>query len=196
MEPIFFANTDEWRAWLEGNHATAEEVEVGFYKKHTGRPTMTWSESVDQALCFGWIDGVRHSIDEDSYRNRFTPRRPRSQWSLVNVKKVHELIEAGLMTPAGLAAFEKRREEGIYSYEQRKNPELAPAYEERLRENAAAWEYFQGRAPSYRRQAMHWVMSAKREETRERRLAQLIEDSAQGRPIGPLTRPAERERGS
>jgi uncharacterized protein YdeI (YjbR/CyaY-like superfamily) len=159
------------------------------YKKHTGKRAMSWSEAVDQALCFGWIDGRANSIDEDSYMQRFTPRRPGSNWSKINVEKVARLTEAGLMRPAGLAAFEGRRDDrtGVYSFE-RENAALPPGYEERLRANAAAWEYWEARPPGYRRTAAHWAMSAKREETRERRLNQLIEDCAAGLDIKPLRR--------
>jgi uncharacterized protein YdeI (YjbR/CyaY-like superfamily) len=134
MKPIFFATPAEWRAWLEKNHAKKSEVLVGFYKKSSGRPTMAWSEAVDQALCFGWIDGVRRSIDETSYANRFTPRRPNSNWSAVNIKKVEQLTKQGLMHPAGLAAFEKRSDERSknYSYE-RANAKLDESQEKRFR---------------------------------------------------------------
>jgi uncharacterized protein YdeI (YjbR/CyaY-like superfamily) len=188
-EPIFFESPEEFYAWLEEHHETETEVYVGFYKTHTGRRAMTWSESVDQALCFGWIDGRANSIDEDRYMQRFTPRRPGSNWSKINVEKVVKLKDAGLMRPAGLAAFEHRMEDktGVYSFE-RENSELAPEYEARLRANKPASEYFDSRPPWYRRTAIHLVMSAKREETRERRLRRLIEDSAAGRDIKELRR--------
>jgi uncharacterized protein YdeI (YjbR/CyaY-like superfamily) len=188
-EPIFFESPEEFYAWLEENHETADEVYVGFHKQHTGKRAMTWSESVDQALCFGWIDGRANKIDDDRYMQRFTPRRPGSNWSKVNVEKVAKLKEAGLMRPAGLAAFDKRSEEktGVYSFEGEK-AELPPEYEQRLRANPAAAEYFAKKPPWYRRTATHWVLSAKREETRLRRLAQLIEDSAAGLDIKPLRR--------
>jgi uncharacterized protein YdeI (YjbR/CyaY-like superfamily) len=158
-------------------------VYVGYYKQHTGKRGMSWSEAVDQALCFGWIDGRADGIDADRYMQRFTPRRPGSNWSKVNVEKVARLKEAGLMRPAGLAAFARRREEKTH------DGALPPQYEERLRANAAAADYFDRKPPWYRRTAAHWVMSAKREETRERRLGQLIEDSANGVDIKPLRRP-------
>jgi uncharacterized protein YdeI (YjbR/CyaY-like superfamily) len=150
---------------------------------------MTWSESVDQALCFGWIDSRANGIDDDRYMQRFTPRKPGSNWSKINVEKVAKLTEVGLMRPAGLAAFEKRAADrtGVYSFE-REDAELPPEFEERLRANPAAAEYFDARPPWYRRTATHWVVSAKREETRLRRLAQLIEDSANGLDIKPLRR--------
>jgi uncharacterized protein YdeI (YjbR/CyaY-like superfamily) len=191
-EPVFFATPAELRAWLEEHHDTSTELIVGYYKKGSGKPSLTWQESVDQALCFGWIDGVRRSLGPDSYTNRFTPRRARSVWSAVNVRRAKELIESGEMTPAGLAAFEARTERrvGIYSYEQARDAAKLDAEQERaFRANAAAWEWFQAQPPGYRRSATWWVVSAKREETRSRRLATLIEDSARGRTIGPLTRP-------
>jgi uncharacterized protein YdeI (YjbR/CyaY-like superfamily) len=195
MEPIFFATPIEWRAWLEKNHASETEVFVGFHRKATGLPTMTWSEAVDQALCFGWIDGVRRSIDETSYYNRFTPRRPKSNWSAVNIKKVEQLTKQGLMHPAGLAAFEKRSEErsNSYSYERAK-AKLSASYEKRFRAHKGAWAFWESQPPGYRRTATWWVASAKREETRERRLATLIEDSAKGRRIGLLVQPQRKNK--
>jgi uncharacterized protein YdeI (YjbR/CyaY-like superfamily) len=192
MEPIFFATRAELRAWLERHHTDRDELWVGLYKKRSGRPSITWPEVVDEALCFGWIDGVRRSVGPDSYANRVTPRRARSNWSAINVKRVGELIDAGRMTPAGLAAFEARTGDrtGIYSYEQRRNAALDAEQERRFRAVPEAWEWFQARPPSYRRAALHWVTSAKRPETRERRLRTLIEDSAGGRTVKPLTRPA------
>ena len=190
MEIHFFETPEQWRDWLAEHHATATEVEVGFRRKATGLPTMTWSEAVDEALCFGWIDGVRHSIDETSYRNRFTPRKPRSNWSQVNIAKVQALIEQGRMQPAGMAAFEARREErsGVYSFEQEHRPEeLPPEYAAELEADSAAREFWASRPPWYRRAAVHWVTTAKREETRRRRLAQLVECSAAGRTVPPLT---------
>jgi uncharacterized protein YdeI (YjbR/CyaY-like superfamily) len=189
MEPTFFATPAELCAWLEEHHESESELLVGFYKKGSGRPSITWPESVDQALCFGWIDGVRRSLGEDAYTIRFTPRKARSNWSAVNVARMKELMAEGLVRPAGLAAFERRSDDrtAIYSYEQRKTATLPPEYEEQLRSNEGAAEFFDSQPPWYRRTATHWVISAKREATRERRLAQLIEDSANGRRIGPLT---------
>lgn len=151
---------------------------------------MTWSESVDQALCFGWIDGLRKSLNGDSYMIRFTPRKPGSTWSAVNVKRARELIDAGLMQPAGLEAFERRPEDrsGLYSYEQRGAARLDPESEAQFRSNEPAWEFFESQPPWYRKAAVWWVVSARREDTRRRRLATLIEDSARGRTIAPLTR--------
>jgi uncharacterized protein YdeI (YjbR/CyaY-like superfamily) len=191
MEPTFFATPAEFRAWLERHHDSVSELLVGFHKKGSGRPSITWPEAVDQALCFGWIDGVRRRIDEDSYTIRFTPRKPSSTWSAVNVKRMKELIEQGLVAPAGLAAFERRSDDrtAIYAYEQRHTAQLEPDQEQRLRANEDAYSYFESQPPFYRRAAIHWVTSAKKPETRERRLTQLIECSAEGRTVPPLTPP-------
>jgi uncharacterized protein YdeI (YjbR/CyaY-like superfamily) len=194
MEPIYFESPAAFRAWLEAHHETETEVLAGFHRKATGRPTLTWSESVDQALCFGWIDGVRRTVDKERYTIRFTPRKAKSTWSNINVAKVAELTAQGLMAPAGLRAFELRDEanSGIYSFEQRARP-LPPEYEARFQANPAAWERFQAMPPGYRRTATHWVLSAKREETRQKRLETLIADSERGRRIAQLTRPADRQ---
>ena len=194
MEPIFFRSAAEFRAWLERHHHTSTEVLVGYHRKGSGKPSMTWEESVDQALCFGWIDGVRRGIDDERYANRFTPRRPGSSWSARNVGRARELIDRGLMTPAGLAAFEARVEDrSPYSYERRHTMKLEATLEQRFRENPEAWERFLSMAPSYREAAIQWVMSAKREATRERRLASLIEDSAAGRRVSALTPKSKRD---
>ena len=189
MEAAFFATPGEFRAWLEANHETAPELLVGFHKTTSGAPSMTWPESVDQALCFGWIDGIRRRIDETRYSIRFTPRRPRSIWSAVNIARFGELESQGLVLPAGRAAFERRSEDRsrVYSHEQAAEPRLDPEFEERLRAARDAWMFFSAQSRTYRRAAAHWVMSAKRAETRERRLARLIEDSAAGRAVPPLT---------
>ena len=191
MKPIFFPSPAAWRAWLEEHHAETEELWVGFYKKSSGKPSITWPESVDGALCFGWIDGVRKSVDEISYVIRFTPRRARSIWSAVNIKRLGELTKQELMHPAGLKAFERRtgNRSEIYSYEQRKGAKLSAAYEKQFRANKKAWDFFRAQPPSYQRTANWWVISAKKEETRSRRLARLIKDSEQQRSIRPLTRP-------
>ena len=191
MQVRSFETPADWRAWLEANHATETEVEVGFRRKASGLPSMTWSQAVDEALCFGWIDGVRHSIDEISYRNRFTPRKPRSTWSNVNIAKFEALEAAGRMAPAGRAVFERRSEDrsGIYSFEGERADALPEPYAAVLAADAAASVYFAARPRSYRRAAVHWVTSAKREATRERRLAQLVECSAGGRDVPPLARP-------
>ena len=188
MQPVFFASSDEWRAWLARHHATAPELLVGFYKRGTGRPSLTWPESVDQALCYGWIDGVRKSLGAESYTIRFTPRRPGSTWSKVNLRRVEELEALGLMQPAGRSAHAARTaaKSGIYAYEQRAAARLTPEQERAFKRNRKAWAYFQKEAPWYRRTATYWVVSAKREETRTKRLATLIADSAAGRRIGQL----------
>ncbi|MGE5827522.1 MAG: YdeI/OmpD-associated family protein [Micromonosporaceae bacterium] len=190
-QAIFFETPEQWRAWLAEHGADATEVLVGFHKKGTGRPSITWPESVDQALCFGWIDGIRRGLDAESYTIRFTPRKPTSNWSAVNIRRMQELIDQGLVHPAGLRAFERRRDDrsAIYSYEQRRAATLPPEYVRQLRANSAAWEFFRAQAPSYQRTAIYWVVSAKREETRKRRLATLIDDSAHGRRIAPLAAP-------
>ena len=189
--PKFFGSPAEWRAWLEKHHANRQELWVGFYKRESGRPSITWPESVDAALCFGWIDGVRKSIDPVSYKIRFTPRKPRSIWSAINIKRAKELSKSGLMHAAGLAAFEKRDGDrsAIYAYEQRKTAKLPSDFEKRFRANAGASAFFQAQAPWYRRTSTYWVISAKKEETRLKRLAILIDCSARQRPIPSLTRP-------
>jgi uncharacterized protein YdeI (YjbR/CyaY-like superfamily) len=195
MKTLFFATPADFRAWLDLHHARDQELSVGFYKKDSGKPSITWPESVDAALCYGWIDGVRNSIDESSYRIRFTPRKPTSTWSAINVKRVAELTKLGLMRPAGIKAFEARKGEktGIYAYEQRKRAKLPRAYETQFRANKKAWEFFQAQPPWYRRTTTYRVISAKQEETRLRRLAQLIKDSELGLPIKELRRTGIKE---
>jgi uncharacterized protein YdeI (YjbR/CyaY-like superfamily) len=185
-KPTFFPTPADLRRWLKKNHAKVAELWVGFHKKGTGRPSITWPEAVDEALCFGWIDGVRYRIDDSSYRIRFTPRKPKSIWSNVNVKRVAALKNLGRMLPAGLAAFAKAdpKRAGVYSFE-RKNAALGAAYEKQFKANKKAWEFFRSLAPSYQRLATWWVISAKREETRRRRLDSLIARCAAGRRIGP-----------
>lgn len=185
MPPKFFKTAAEFRKWLEKNHAKATELLVRYYKTKSGKPSMTWSESVDQALCFGWIDGVRRSINDESYQIRFTPRRSGSTWSAVNLKKIATLKKAGLMHKAGLAIHEKRdaKKEKTASYERKQLATLPAVYEKKFKANKRAWTFFQEQAPWYRKVTTHWVMSAKKEETQLRRLAQLIEDSEQGRKI-------------
>jgi uncharacterized protein YdeI (YjbR/CyaY-like superfamily) len=197
MKPTFFPTPADFRAWLERNHETEKELLVGYYKKGSGRASITWPESVDEALCFGWIDGIRRTIDDESYSIRFTPRRARSVWSNVNVRRVVELTKLGRMHPAGLKAFEARdpKRSGIYAYEGRRREDLeqlAPAYLERLKANAKAWAFFDAQPPYYKRVAALFVMSAKKEETQLRRLARLIDDSAKGRRIGLMERPNKR----
>ncbi len=180
----FFKTPGDFRRWLEKNHASATELVVGYYKKDSGRPSITWPESVDQALCFGWIDGIRRRVDEVSYSIRFTPRRTGSIWSAVNIKRVKELNLTALMQPAGLKAFAARKENksGIYAYEQR-SAELPEPYDKKLKENKAAWKFFYAQPASYRKRAFWWVVSAKREETRLKRLEKLINESAAGRRL-------------
>ncbi|MCW2571764.1 MAG: bacteriocin-protection protein [Frankiales bacterium] len=173
---VFFASGAEWRRWLEEHHADADELVVGFWKKGTGKPSMTWSESVDEALCFGWIDAVRRRIDDESYSIRFTRRKPTSTWSAINVAKMAALESEGRMTEAGRAAFALRRESktGVYSYEQ---GEIA-FDDSALRADATAWAYWERAAPSYRKVVSHWVTSAKRPETRQKRMDELVADCA------------------
>ena len=184
MKPRFFSNPLKFRKWLEVNHKSKKELVVGFYKKSSGKSSITWPESVDQALCFGWIDGIRGSINENSYSIRFTPRNPKNTWSAVNIKKAEQLKKSGLMMPAGLAAYKKREEKnsGIYSFEQ-KIIILDSKYENIFKKNKIAWKNFQLQPPYYKRTVTHWVMSAKQEETRLRRLKTLIDDSENGLKI-------------
>jgi uncharacterized protein YdeI (YjbR/CyaY-like superfamily) len=186
VEPKFFATPTLFRQWLQRNHESVAELWVGFRKKSTGRASITWPESVDQALCFGWIDGIRKSIDEESYMIRFTPRRRGSVWSAVNTRRAHELIELGLMQPAGARAFAERDEEKTkqYSFE-RDNVELSESQLKQFRANRKAWRFWQAQPPSYRRTVTWWVTSAKQEPTRERRLTRLIAESEAGRRLGP-----------
>jgi uncharacterized protein YdeI (YjbR/CyaY-like superfamily) len=190
MKPTYFPTPADFREWLEANHAKAKELLVGFHKKGSGRPSLTWPESVDEALCFGWIDGVRRSLGETSYTIRFTPRRPTSIWSDVNVARVKDLERRGRLRPAGRRAFAARRAEktGVYAFEQKEPARLSKEQEAALRANRKAAAFFDAQPPWYRRTATHWIVRAKRRETRERRLARLIEDSAAGRTLGYLTR--------
>jgi uncharacterized protein YdeI (YjbR/CyaY-like superfamily) len=190
-DATFFATSEKFRAWLAKHHDSAPELWVGFWKVGTGKPSITWPQAVDQALCYGWIDGVRRSLGDESYRIRFTPRRAGSTWSNVNVARVAELTKAGLMTPAGLAAYERRMPEktGRYAYE-REHATFDAAQEKAFRANAAAWAFWQAQPPWYRRNATFWVVSAKRQETRDRRFATLVEDSAAGLRLARLTSPS------
>jgi uncharacterized protein YdeI (YjbR/CyaY-like superfamily) len=192
--PRFFATPAAFRAWLHANHERSSELLVGFYKKGSGRPSITWPESVDEALCYGWIDGVRRSLDEDSYTIRFSPRKPRSIWSNVNVAKVEALLKAGRMMPAGLAAWERRdpARSGIYLFERSDAVAFDAAATRQFTANRAAWTYFQAQPPGYRRLATHYVASAKRPETRARRLAALIAHSANGERL-PQTLSAKKK---
>ncbi|MBL8345493.1 MAG: YdeI/OmpD-associated family protein [Rubrivivax sp.] len=184
-EPTFFETAAEFRAWLRRHGGSAPELIVGFHKRDSGLPSMSWPESVDEALCFGWIDGVRASIDAQSYRIRFTPRRPTSTWSAINIARVKVLQIEGRMAPAGLEAFARRSEakSRTYAYEQAQHAELSPAQRSEFRKHRKAWQFFEAQPTSYRHKAAWHVTSAKREETRQARLARLIEASANGQRI-------------
>lgn len=186
-QPTFFTTQSAFRKWLEINHDKIKELSVGFYKVKTGKQSITWSESVDEAICFGWIDGIRKSIDNESYCIRFTPRKPKSIWSAVNIKKVVELTKEGLMYPAGLAAFSKREENKsrIYSYEM-DLAILSNEFLKKFKANKKAWKFFQSMAPSYQNTTFHWVMSAKQEITKMKRLDELISDCEEERKIKRL----------
>ena len=184
MKPKFFQTPADFRTWLEKNHATATELWVGFYKKDSGKRSINWPEAVDQALCFGWIDGIRKGVDEISYKIRFTPRRRGSIWSATNIKRGKELVRQKQMQPTGLKAFEARiaNKSGIYSYEQR-STELEQPYAKLLKKNKTAWNFFENQPPSYRKMMGWWIVSAKKEETRMARLAKLISESARGKRL-------------
>jgi len=184
MKITYFHSPADFRKWLEKHHATEQELLVGFYKKDSGKPSITWPESVKEALCFGWIDGIRRNVDAESYSIRFTPRKRTSTWSAINIKYAAELIEQGLMQPAGLEAFKQRRENksGIYAYEQR-TAEIPEPYLGQLKKHKAAWKFFDAQPAGYRKQMSWWVVSAKQEETRLKRLEKLIAESAAGRRL-------------
>lgn len=190
IKPTFFKTPADFRRWLSQHHTSQTELWVAYYKKDSGKPSITYSESVDQALCFGWIDGVRHAIDNVSYKIRFTPRKPKSIWSTINITKVKELTKCALMEPAGVKAFEARTENRseIYSFEHKGIRQLDPAYEKKLAANKKAKAFFDAQIPSYKRVVVHWVMSAKQEETRLRRLNLLIENSVKGLWAPPYLR--------
>lgn len=190
MKPTFFPTPADFRRWLEQNHESKTELWVGFHKKGSGQPSITWPESVDEALCFGWIDGIRKSVDAESYVIRFTPRRTGSIWSSINTRRAKELISKERMQPAGLLAFKARdpAKSGVYSFEQRNAAKLDPEAERRFKANKRAWKFFESQPPGYRRTVIWWVVSARQEATRARRLETLIEDSAGGRRIGLLRR--------
>jgi uncharacterized protein YdeI (YjbR/CyaY-like superfamily) len=181
---IFFPGQAEFRKWLEEHHKAEKEILVGFYKVGSGKPSMTWSQSVDQAICFGWIDGVRRSIDSESYCIRFTPRRPSGNWSAVNIKKAEELIRNGMMQPAGIEHFKNRKEEKseVYSYEN-KPAELPDSLLKTFMENQESWKFFQSQAPGYRKTMFYWILSAKQEGTQISRLKKLIDASALGKKL-------------
>jgi len=183
MKPTFFPRPAAFRAWLKKHHKTAPELIVGFYKKDSGKPSITWPEAVDEALCFGWIDGVRKSVGADAYTIRLTPRRPGSNWSAINIAKVAELTKQKRMQLAGVAAFAKRTEakSRIYSYEQIGTPPFPPALEKRFKAKKKAWDFFWRQPPGYRKQFTRWVSGAKQEETRFRRLDKLMAACESGR---------------
>ncbi len=190
MNPVFFKKQSDLRKWFKKNADTATMLLIGYYRLSTGKPSITWSQSVDEALCFGWIDSVRNSIDEESYSIRFTPRKLNSIWSAVNIKKVGELKELGLMTPKGLTLFENKDENKLRTYSfERSQVELSNEFEKKFKANKKAWKFFQQMAPSYKKPAINWVISAKQEITKLSRLTTLINDSEAGRKIKPLDYP-------
>jgi uncharacterized protein YdeI (YjbR/CyaY-like superfamily) len=191
----YFKTQAAFRTWLEENHDKATELYVGMYKKHTGKPSITYHEALDEALCFGWIDGVRHSVDDERFKQRFTPRKARSNWSHINIARVAELKKQGLMHEAGLHVFESRERNRDTAYSREAGmSELSPAFIREFKQNKTAWQNWNAFPPGYRRTASWWVMSAKREDTRARRLNTLIDDSAAGQRIAPLTPPSRRGR--
>jgi uncharacterized protein YdeI (YjbR/CyaY-like superfamily) len=178
MKPVFFPTPREFRKWLEENHEKESFIHVGYYRVDSGKPSITWSESVDEALCFGWIDGVRNKLDEESYCIRFTPRNPGSNWSTINIKKAEELISSGKMMPSGLKLYNNRKIEktSVYSYESLVK-KFSGEFEKSFRANPYAWEFYNAQPPSYRKMIVHWVMSAKQEITRKRRFEKLVSSS-------------------
>jgi uncharacterized protein YdeI (YjbR/CyaY-like superfamily) len=191
MKPVYFESPADFRAWLEADHQNCAELWVGFYKRSSAKPSITYPEAVDEALCFGWIDGLRRSINADAYTIRFTPRKPKSQWSAVNIKRAQQLADAGRMRPDGLKAFAGAKDQPRnYSYEQRHRARFSREQEQQFRANRKAWEFFQSQPPWYRRTATFWVISAVQEETGQKRLTTLIRDSADGRSVKPLARPS------
>jgi uncharacterized protein YdeI (YjbR/CyaY-like superfamily) len=188
-EPKFFRSSKELHAWFEKNHGKLVEIWIGFYNVKSGKKTAGYREALDEALCYGWIDGIRKNQDEYSYKIRFTPRKKKSIWSNVNVKRMKELIQLGRVQPSGMEAYKAKEKSktGIYSFEQKEH-KLLPAYMKQLKANKKAWDYFSNKAPWYQRTTIHWIVSAKQEATQLRRLEQLIKDSEAGRTIPSLTR--------
>ncbi|HZF12236.1 MAG TPA: YdeI/OmpD-associated family protein [Thermoanaerobaculia bacterium] len=195
MDPTFFPSSSALRTWLAANHSQVQELWIGFFKKGSGQEGITYPEALDEALCFGWIDGIRKRLDGARWTTRFTPRKPGSVWSQVNLKRAAELTRLGRMQPSGRREYEERdpKKTQRYSYEERPR-QLDEAYEARFRENPQAWKFFAAQPPSYRRNASGWVLSAKKEETRLRRLGELIESSERGERLGPVTGGAKGER--
>ena len=193
MDVTIFKSPAQFRRWLQNNHASEIELWVGFYNQKSGKKSITYKEALDEALCFGWIDGVRKSVDEHTYTQRFTPRKARSYWSAVNQKRMAELMKLKRVAASGLAAYKNRpKDKNAYSYESRPQ-KFDPAYEKQFKASSKAWEFFNTQAPWYRRTSAFWVMSAKQEETRLRRLATLIDDSEHGRRIAPLTSKSKKQ---
>ena len=186
MKVRIFKDAGEFRRWLESNHDSVEEFWVGFYNQRSHQISMKYPEAVDEALCFGWIDGLRQSVNETTYRVRFTPRKVRSNWSAVNIRRAQELKKLGRLAPAGLIAFTQRPEKKLYSYETRPQ-KFAQAQEKRFAANVEAWKFFRAQAPWYQRTATYWVLSAMKEDTRQKRLETLIADSAAGRRLSAVT---------
>lgn len=187
-KPIFFATQSDFRKWLKKNHDKESELFLGYYKVSSGKPSITWSQSVDEAICFGWIDGIRRSIDSESYVIRFTPRKPSSNWSTINLKKVEELTKLGLMAPAGIKVFEKRKLENRETYSYKNDSyKLTSTFEKKFKANKNAWAFFNAQTPSYQRVTIKWVATAKKEETRQARFQTLIDDCQAGRKIKPMS---------
>ncbi len=186
MKVKYFSTQDKLRKWFEKNHDKVDELWVGYYKKSTGKKSITWEQSVDEALCFGWIDGIRKSVDEESYTNRFTPRRKGSNWSDVNIKRIKELIKLGLVKPSGLEAFKKKDPKKVRSAVDRKNVKLPPDFEKKIKANKKAWQFIQKLPPSSRRLSFFWIIDAKKDETRLRRLDTLIKCSEEEKLVPPL----------
>ncbi len=195
MKIAYFKSASGFRHWLEANHASVRELWVGFFKKASGKAGITYAEAVDEGLCFGWIDGLKKRVDDLSYTHRFTPRKPKSTWSRINIQHAERLKRAGRMMAAGLKALAARdpKKSGIYSFENAAR-ELSPADERRFKADRVAWKFFQQQPPGYRRTAIWWVVSAKKGETRARRLSRLIEDSGNGRRLAQLTSSNDRRR--
>jgi uncharacterized protein YdeI (YjbR/CyaY-like superfamily) len=188
LSPVFFSSAADFRRWLEKNHGSFTELWVALWKAHTGKKGLTYEEAVEESLCFGWIDGLVRRRDEESYQQRFTPRKPTSIWSAINIRKIEALKKAGRMANPGLDVFESRdhKRTNLYSFENR-HVTFSPEFEKRFRAKKTAWKFFEAQPPGYRRLAAFWVMKAKKEETRERRFAQLVEGSQAGTRLPAIT---------